>query len=490
MATEPAVKEELRPAAVMRRRARVYVISALHRAAMSDVGRVVLFWSGLALTTGIAIGVLLVLRAHGITPILSVEQWGAFALVAFGIGLALLARFRELAAFPFVAAGLVLPLTAAHRLGIGEFLVAVVAAVFAAASLIWWDSAAHVFFSVGARRRGELLSGQWTAPSSPLPSEPHEPAIHAVAVAQEPDLPVDVPALPDEAEVLAKARTARDALERQVIGQQQAVDAVVTALARAAVPGMRDPQRPIASFLCAGPTGVGKTEVAKALALHLFDDKNALVRIDCSELMDAHMVARLIGAPKGYRDSEQGGALTEAVRRQPFSVVLIDEIEKAHPRVMDLFLQVLDDGRLTDGTGNTVAFNHTILIFTSNLSLQAMERELRPEFRNRFDEVIVFKHLGRRDVRAIADKLIPPILTRLREEAGLTVTLSESAFDQIAKAGYDPEFGARPLRRAIQRLLENPIAEMWQNGEVSRGDDVLASAGDEGDNLCFTVSER
>ena len=279
-----------------------------------------------------------------------------------------------------------------------------------------------------------------------------------------------------------------DDLHQRVIGQQQAVTAVADAIQRSRA-GLSDPNRPIASFLFLGPTGVGKTELSKALANRLFDSDDAMVRIDMSEYMEKHTVSRLIGAPPGYVGYEAGGQLTEAVRRRPYAVILFDEVEKAHPDVFNVMLQILDDGRVTDGQGRTVDFTNTVLILTSNIGSQsilelagdpeqhdAMEQRVnealrghfRPEFLNRLDDQIIFRSLDRQELRQIVSLQVERLRQRL-EERKLDLQLSDSASDWLAKVGYDPVYGARPLKRAIQRELETPIAKAILGGRFSEG---------------------
>jgi ATP-dependent Clp protease ATP-binding subunit ClpB len=266
------------------------------------------------------------------------------------------------------------------------------------------------------------------------------------------------------------------ALRQRVVGQDEAVKAVADAIRRSRA-GLSDPNRPNGSFLFLGPTGVGKTELCKTLAAFLFDTDEAMVRIDMSEFMEKHSVARLIGAPPGYVGYEEGGYLTEAVRRKPYSVVLLDEIEKAHPDVFNVLLQVLDDGRLTDGHGRTVDFRNTVVVMTSNLGSQLIQEmageenyaamkaavmeivghQFRPEFINRVDEVVVFHPLGREQIRAIADIQLGFLRRRLAER-DMQLVVSERALDRLGEAGFDPVYGARPLKRAIQQQLENPLA--------------------------------
>jgi ATP-dependent Clp protease ATP-binding subunit ClpB len=264
-------------------------------------------------------------------------------------------------------------------------------------------------------------------------------------------------------------------LHERVVGQDEAVGAVANALRRARS-GLQDPDRPIGSFIFLGPTGVGKTELARALAEFMFDDERAIVRLDMSEYQERHTVARLVGAPPGYVGYEEGGQLTEAVRRRPYSVVLLDEIEKAHAEVFDVLLQILDDGRLTDGQGRTVDFRNTVIIMTSNVrSAAALRDTFRPEFLNRVDEVIEFHALTREQLAEIVELQ----LARLRERLGertIGLRLTDEAKETIAEAGWDPTYGARPLKRALQRLVENPLALRLLEGEFAEGDTVLVDA--------------
>ena len=264
-----------------------------------------------------------------------------------------------------------------------------------------------------------------------------------------------------------------DTLHERVIGQDKAVRAVADAVVRSRA-GIKNPNRPVGAFLFLGPTGVGKTELAKALAQELFDDENAMVRLDMSEYMEKFAVSRLVGAPPGYVGFEDGGQLTEAVRRKQFSVVLLDEIEKAHPDVFNLLLQVLDDGRLTDSHGRTVSFKNTVVIMTSNAPRDALKDIFRPEFLNRLDEILEFDPLGESEIREIVKLQLKNLAKRL-EEQELTLEVDEPALERLVRDGYDPAYGARPVKRAIQRDLENPIAQGIVAGRYLPGSRILAS---------------
>ena len=267
-----------------------------------------------------------------------------------------------------------------------------------------------------------------------------------------------------------------DTLHRRVIGQDKAVDAVADAVIRSRA-GIKNRQRPIGAFLFLGPTGVGKTELAKALAQELFDDENAMVRLDMSEYMEKFAVSRLVGAPPGYVGFEEGGQLTEAVRRKQFSVVLLDEIEKAHPDVFNLLLQVLDDGRLTDSHGRTVSFKNTVVIMTSNAPKAALQEIFRPEFLNRLDEVLEFDSLTEAEIGEIVKLQLNDLRRRLADQQ-LTLEVDEAALALLAREGYDPAFGARPVKRAIQRLLENPIGRKIVAGEFLPGAVIRVTVSD------------
>jgi ATP-dependent Clp protease ATP-binding subunit ClpC len=304
------------------------------------------------------------------------------------------------------------------------------------------------------------------------------------------------------------------ALHRRIVGQDEAVAAVSDAIRRGRS-GLKDPRRPIGSFIFLGPTGVGKTELAKALAEFLFDDEDALVRVDMSEYREQHTVSRLIGSPPGYVGYGEGGQLTEAVRRRPFQVVLFDEIEKAHPEIFNVLLQLLDEGRLTDGQGRTVDFRNTVIIMTSNLGTryltrggplgfrigargdeeaikddetkEALKRTFRPEFLNRVDEVIVFEALTEEQIEQIVDLQVADLAERLFEQQEMEIELTEAARKWLAKRGYDPQFGARPLRRTIQRHVETPLSRKLLAGEFEAGDTILVDV--KGDELVFRKTE-
>jgi ATP-dependent Clp protease ATP-binding subunit ClpB len=290
-------------------------------------------------------------------------------------------------------------------------------------------------------------------------------------------------------------------LKNRVIGQEEAIRLISNAVRRARA-DLQDPNRPIGSFIFLGPTGVGKTELARALAEFLFDDEQAMVRIDMSEFMEKHSVARLIGAPPGYVGYEEGGYLTEAVRRRPYSVVLFDEVEKAHPEVFNVLLQILDDGRLTDGKGRTVDFKNTVLIMTSNIGsqwiqelrgseheemrrrvLEALRAHFKPEFLNRVDDIVIFHALSIENIKEIVEIQLKNLRKRLAERK-MDLHLTERAKQILAKEGFDPIYGARPLKRAIQRLIQDPLALKMLEGEFSEGDSIEIDTGP-GDELTF-----
>ncbi|MBN1278533.1 MAG: AAA family ATPase [Chlorobium sp.] len=305
-----------------------------------------------------------------------------------------------------------------------------------------------------------------------------------------------------------------DELHKRVIGQHEAVSAVSEAVKRSRA-GMGDEKRPIGSFIFLGPTGVGKTELARTLAEYLFDDEDALIRIDMSEYMESHNVSRLVGAPPGYVGYEEGGQLTEAVRRKPFSVVLLDEIEKAHPDVFNILLQILDDGRLTDSKGHTVNFKNTIIIMTSNIGAHLIQSEMekidgmdrdsvlaglhdklflllkqqvRPEFLNRIDEIILFTPLSREDLRHIVQVQFDRIrATAMRQRIAMEIT--PEALDWLANAGFDPVFGARPLKRVLQRKITNKLSEMILSGSVQEGDGVSIDLSEGEMRIAVTAGE-
>jgi ATP-dependent Clp protease ATP-binding subunit ClpB len=283
-----------------------------------------------------------------------------------------------------------------------------------------------------------------------------------------------------------------EALSRRVVGQDEAVRIVSNAIRRSRA-GLADPRRPNGSFLFLGPTGVGKTELCKALAEFLFDTEESMVRIDMSEFMEKHSVARLIGAPPGYVGYDEGGYLTEAVRRRPYAVILLDEVEKAHPDVFNVLLQVLDDGRLTDGQGRTVDFRNTVVVMTSNLGsnviqelagegnytrmksavMEIVQQQFRPEFINRIDDICVFHPLGTAEIRRIVDIQLAHLRQRLADR-GIEFSLDGAALDQLGEAGFDPVYGARPLKRAIQQQIENPLAQALLAGQFGPGDRIRA----------------
>lgn len=300
----------------------------------------------------------------------------------------------------------------------------------------------------------------------------------------------------------SKLTKLEESISRQVIGQDRAVAAVASAIRRSRA-GLGDVNRPIGSFLFLGPTGVGKTEVARSLCRELFDDEHAMIRIDMSEYMERHAVARLIGSPPGYVGYDQGGQLTEAVRRRPYSVVLFDEIEKAHPDVFNVLLQVLDDGRLTDGQGRTIDFSNTIIIMTSNVGsqmimdytgddissldnqiLETLRGHFRPEFLNRIDDIVIFDRIHPESMRAIVDVQLEKVVRQVKDSRDITLDFDNSVCDMLARDGYDPSFGARPLKRLIQKRVLDPLALELIDGRIHDGDTVKVTAVD--DRIAFT----
>ncbi len=309
----------------------------------------------------------------------------------------------------------------------------------------------------------------------------------------------------------------REELHKSVVGQKDAVDKLVRAIQRTRV-GLKDPQKPIGTFMFLGPTGVGKTELAKVLASYLFDREDALIRIDMSEYMEKFSVSRLVGAPPGYVGYEEGGQLTEKIRRRPYSVVLLDEIEKAHPDVFNILLQVLDDGILTDGLGRRVDFRNTIIIMTSNIGVKqlkdfgagvgfstqskrdtldefmkgtiqkALKNAFSPEFLNRLDDVIVFNALDREDLHRIIEISLQKLFNRI-QKLGYHIELTEAAKDFLAEKGYDPQYGARPLNRAIQKYLEDPLAEELLKGNIAEGDRIKIDHKDKSERVEVIVEK-
>jgi ATP-dependent Clp protease ATP-binding subunit ClpB len=299
-------------------------------------------------------------------------------------------------------------------------------------------------------------------------------------------------------------------LKERVVGQDEAITTVANAIRRSRA-GLSDPRRPIGSFLFLGPTGVGKTETARALAEFLFDDEQAMIRIDMSEYMERHAVARLIGSPPGYVGYEEGGQLTEAVRRRPYSVILFDEIEKAHPDVFNVLLQVLDDGRLTDSKGRTVDFKNTVLIMTSNLGAhllnaaaleseatfaearkrvnELLKQHFRPEFLNRIDDIVIFRPLGEEELKEIVDLRLED-LRRMLADRHITLVVTDPAKELLLASGYDREYGARPMKRAIQHLIQDPLALRILDGEIVNGDSVVVDADPDSDEMKFGVEDR
>jgi ATP-dependent Clp protease ATP-binding subunit ClpC len=309
-----------------------------------------------------------------------------------------------------------------------------------------------------------------------------------------------------------------DELKARVIGQDEAIEKLAKAIRRTRV-GLKDPKKPIGSFIFLGPTGVGKTELTKVLAKYLFDNEDSLIRVDMSEYMEKFSISRLVGAPPGYVGYEEGGQLTEKVRRKPYSVILLDEIEKAHPDVFNLLLQVMDDGILTDGLGRKVDFRNTIIIMTSNIGVRdlkdfgagigfntaakkesqddvmkgrihnALKKAFAPEFLNRLDDVIMFNSLEKSDIHKIIDITLGKVFKRI-SDLGYKIAMTDEAKDFIAEKGYDANFGARPLNRAIQKYLEDPLAEEILKGEVSEGDELIAELDKEKGEIFFKVEKQ
>lgn len=362
------------------------------------------------------------------------------------------------------------------------------------------------------RQQLDDLTSDWKNKRSKL-----EPNVGEEEIAQVVSGWTGIPVTKLQQEETERLLKLEETLHQRVIGQEEAVEAVSRAVRRARA-GLKDPKRPIGSFIFLGPTGVGKTELAKALAEALFGDENAMIRIDMSEYMERHTVSRLVGAPPGYVGYDEGGQLTERVRRKPYSVVLLDEIEKAHPEVFNVLLQVLEDGRLTDAHGRTVDFKNTVVIMTSNVGanlierstgigfqavsddssdnyqkmkdkvLDELKRTFRPEFLNRIDEVIVFHALNREQIKAIVDLMVKPVAQQLLDK-GITLELTEEAKEMLAKDGFDPNFGARPLRRSVQRFIENPLSEELLKGTLEYGSTVKALVKD--DQIVFdTVNKK
>jgi ATP-dependent Clp protease ATP-binding subunit ClpB len=356
-----------------------------------------------------------------------------------------------------------------------------------------WGKAGELTYGVIPALEKKLVEAEKSEGKAPVRETVTEADIAAI-VSRWTGVPVEKMLEGEREKLLAM----EDAIATRVIGQEEAVKAVSSAVRRARA-GLKDPNRPIGSFLFLGPTGVGKTELTKALAGFMFDDDNAMIRMDMSEYMEKHSVARLIGAPPGYVGYDQGGALTEAVRRRPYQVILFDEVEKAHPDVFNVLLQVLDDGRLTDGQGRTVDFRNTIIVLTSNLGAQhlvelpegkdtdtvrdkvmdAVRAAFRPEFLNRLDEIILFHRLGRAQMGAIVDIQIKH-LERLLADRNITVALDAGAREWLAERGYDPIYGARPLKRVIQKNVQDRLANMILEGAVKDGDHVVISGTDLG----------
>jgi ATP-dependent Clp protease ATP-binding subunit ClpB len=364
-----------------------------------------------------------------------------------------------------------------------------------------FTKAGELKYSVIPDLEGKLEQSSKNSGSSMMQEEVTDQHVASV-VSRWTGIPVDK-MLEGEREKLLRME---DALHNRVISQHEAVVAVSNAVRRSRA-GLQDPNKPMGSFLFLGPTGVGKTELAKALAEFLFNDDNAVLRIDMSEYMEKHAVSRLVGAPPGYVGYEEGGVLTEAVRRRPYQVVLFDEIEKAHPDVFNILLQVLDDGRLTDSHGKTVNFNNTLIILTSNLGsdvlanlkedespesarvdvMKYVQAAFRPEFLNRLDETLLFGRLGRKDMTGIVDIQLKR-LQKILKDRKIEITLDDKAKEWLANRGYDPVYGARPLKRSIQTHLQNPLASLLLEGQLKDGDKIKVSVS--GDTLVVTEPKK
>ncbi|HAJ19355.1 MAG TPA: ATP-dependent chaperone ClpB, partial [Rhodospirillaceae bacterium] len=352
-----------------------------------------------------------------------------------------------------------------------------------------YDRAGELAYGVIPDLEAKLAAAETQGTGSMLEEEVRDQDIASI-VSRWTGIPVDK-MLEGEREKLLQMESL---LGKRVIGQSQAITAISSAVRRARA-GLQDPNRPIGSFLFLGPTGVGKTELTKTLADFLFDDDQAMIRIDMSEYMEKHSVSRLIGAPPGYVGYDEGGALTEAVRRRPYQVILFDEIEKAHPDVFNVLLQVLDDGRLTDGQGRTVDFRNVLIILTSNLGaeyladqkdgedveavrpqvMEVVRHAFRPEFLNRLDEILLFRRLSRENMSGIVDIQLDHLRALLKDRK-ITLTVDPAALMWLGNAGYDPVYGARPLKRVIQKHLQNPLANLILDGSLNEGDTVTVGA--------------
>ena len=356
-----------------------------------------------------------------------------------------------------------------------------------------WTRTGELSYGIIPELERKLKAAEEVAGNRMLNEEVRDGEIAAI-VSRWTGIPVDKMLTGEREKLLAM----EGKLGTRVIGQDEAIVAVSNAVRRARA-GLQDPNRPIGSFLFLGPTGVGKTELTKALAEFLFDDETAMIRLDMSEYMEKHAVARMIGAPPGYVGYEEGGALTEAVRRRPYQVILFDEVEKAHPDVFNVLLQVLDDGRLTDGQGRTVDFRNTLIVMTSNLGseilanqpegqdssavrdevMEIVRASFRPEFLNRLDEILLFHRLSRGNMGGIV-KIQLGRLRKMLADRDIDLDIDDKALAWLADAGYDPVYGARPLKRVIQRALQNPLATLLLEGRIADGQKVEISAGEQG----------